>query len=615
MNNNNTRQKHAGGHGECLALALIYGFAVANVLKIKQATLDDGGYRIVSRIAGQSEALIGWLPRLHFYAADVLLLLGIVPILLVCMGRFVRPVILARVVLLLSLSLVGLSFVNMNALGITGKFFSVDQIAPMLTWVQERPETVLEYVSISALSKLGVVLALIVAVYRLRQSALFSSFTPAPAFLFAGACIANLLSTYAWTTDDLPSTPFHASAAIRMSEALLARDAVKISEEDLSRSAERLAYLCEPPAAPGHGATREGKRNFVLFIMETVPYELFASGQIANAGTFGELGKSGYKATRHYSTYPFTSYARFSIFTGLYPAYRLEKTLPVGTEHPYHSFFSVLADDGYDFKVFDPVTKRYEIDDWLVHQVGGQVVGADIDGGIKEKDDRVLRKMLEQIATAKKYGQPFVYAILPQITHGPWLPEGASKEALYEEGRSRLRQLDASLAAVVGALKKNGVYQDTVIVVTADHGLRTRKEAEFLKTGVLNEVSYHVPMLIHDPRMKKSVEIDEPTSHLDISPTLHCLYGSKPGRIDTQGRMITSKRPRTLYFGGAWYHGSDGMWDGSAFYSYNHQLNMLWKAEGFDFDEGLPLRDAAEFDRVAANIRRQGSLQEALLAR
>jgi hypothetical protein len=611
----NNDKRHANSRGEYLALAVIYCFSVANVLKIKQATLDDGGYRIVSRIAGQSEALIGWLPRLHFYAADVLLLLGIVPILLVCMGRFVRPVILARVVLLLSLSLVGLSFVNMNALGITGKFFSVDQIAPMLTWVQERPATVFEYVSISALAKLAVVLALIVAVYRLRQSALFSSFTPAPVLLFAGACIANLLSAYAWTTDDLPSTPFHASAAIRMSEALLARDAVKISEEDLSRSAERLAYSCEPPAAPGHGATREGKRNFVLFIMETVPYELFAGDQIANAGTFGELGKSGYKATRHYSTYPFTSYARFSIFTGLYPAYRLEKTLPLGTEHPYRSFFSVLADDGYDFKVFDPVTKRYEIDDWLVNQVGGQVLGPDIDGGIKEKDERVLGKMLEQIATAKKYGQPFVYAILPQITHGPWLPEGASKEALYEEGRRRLKQLDASLAAVVGALKKSGVYQDTVIVVTADHGLRTRKEAEFLKTGVLNEVSYHVPMLIHDPRMNKSVEIDVPTSHLDISPTLHCLYGSKPGRIDTQGRMITSKRPRTLYFGGAWYHGSDGMWDGSAFYSYNHQLNMLWKAEGFDFDEGLPLRDAAEFDRVAANIRRQGSLQEALLAR
>lgn len=611
----NINKVHADRHGEYLALAVIYGFSVANVLKIKQATLDDGGYRIVSRIAGQSEALIGWLPRLHFYAADVLLMLGVVPLMLVCMARFVRPVIFARVVLLLSLSLVGLSFVNMNALGITGKFFSVDQIAPMLTWVQERPETISEYVSISALSKLGLVLALIFAVYRLRQSSLFSSFTSAPVLLFTVACIANLLSAYAWKTDDLPNTPFHASAAIRMSEALLVKDTIKISQDDLNRSVERLAYACEKPDAPGRGAKHEGRRNFVLFIMETVPYELFIGDKIADTGTFGELGKSGYKATNHYSTYPFTSYARFSIFTGLYPAYRLEKTLPLGTEHPYRSFFSVLADDGYDFKVFDPVTKRYEIDDWLVHQVGGQVVGADIDGSIKEKDDRVLGKMLEQIATAKKYGQPFVYAILPQITHGPWLPEGASKEALYEEGRSRLRQLDASLAAVVGALKKSGAYQDTVIVVTADHGLRTRKEAGFLKTGVLNEVSYHVPMLIHDPRMNKSVEIDAPTSHLDISPTLHCLYGSKPGRIDTQGRMITSNRPRTLYFGGAWYHGSDGMWDGSAFYSYNHQLNMLWKAEAFDFDEGLPLRDAAEFDRIAALMQRQGSVQEALLAR
>jgi arylsulfatase A-like enzyme len=244
-------------------------------------------------------------------------------------------------------------------------------------------------------------------------------------------------------------------------------------------------------------------------------------------------------------------------------------------------------------------------------------VSADIDGSFKEKDARVLGKLLEQIGDAGKSGKPFVYAFLPQISHGPWLAPEASKEALFREGRERLGQLDASLAAIVDALKRNGLYENTVIVVTADHGLRTRKEAAFLKTTVLNEVSYHVPMLIHDPRMKQRVEITDLTSHLDISPTLHCLYGVRAAQIDTQGRAMTPvpSRPRMLYFGGAWYNGSDGLWDGHAFYSYNHQLNMLWKSGRFEFDESFPMRDERVVGQVAGLMQRQGSLQEALLGK
>jgi hypothetical protein len=611
----NYKNSSTSRKGEYFALALIYCFSVANVLKIKEITLSEGGYRIVSRIAGESEATIGWLPRLHFYSADIILLMGLIPVVLVGLARFVNPRVFARIVLLLSLGLVGLSFVNINALGITGKFFSVDQVAPILTWVQERPDTVFEYVSPSALSKLGAIIALIYTVYRFRKASLFSSFTPAPVLLFAVACVANMLSVYAWETDHIPDTRFHAAAAIQMSEALLADDTSRVSPDDMKRAAERLAYACEPPASRGKTAPASEKRNFLLFVMETVPYELFAGADAADTGTFHELEKSGYRSTQHFSTYPFTSYARFSIFTGLYPSYRLEKTLPLGAQHPYRSFFSALVGQGYDFKVFDPVTKRYEVDDWLVHQLQGQVVSADTDGNVKEKDGQVLQKLIEHIGHAERSGLPFVYAYLPQITHGPWLAPGASKEALYKEGRDRLRQLDASLAAIVGALKQNGMYENTVIVVTADHGLRTKKEAEFLKTSVLNEVSYHVPMLIHDPRMNKRVEIDGPTSHLDISPTLHCLYGAQSAQIDTQGRTMTAalSRPRMLHFGGAWYNGSEGLWDGSAFYSYNRQLNMLWKSASFDFDESMPLRDTRLVDEVGGIMQRQGSFQEALL--
>jgi hypothetical protein len=53
--------------------------------------------------------------------------------------------------------------------------------------------------------------------------------------------------------------------------------------------------------------------------------------------------------------------------------------------------------------------------------------------------------------------------------------------------------------------------------------------------------------------------------------------------------------------------------DGHAFYSYNYQLNMLWKSGRIEFDESFPTRDERVVGQVAGLVQRQGSLQEALL--
>jgi hypothetical protein len=55
--------------------------------------------------------------------------------------------------------------------------------------------------------------------------------------------------------------------------------------------------------------------------------------------------------------------------------------------------------------------------------------------------------------------------------------------------------------------------------------------------------------------------------------------------------------------------------DGHAFYSYNHQLNMLWKSGRIEFDESFPMRDERVVGQVAGLVQRQGSLQEALLGK
>lgn len=603
------RYKHAGHDA---VLAAIYAHALMAVMFIKHQVLGDGGYRIASRMLGHEPDAMGWLWHAHFHARDILLMVVAIPAVLLAVGWLAGRKVLSRVVLKVSLALTVLSFANLNALGATGKFLNADQFAPMVLWVMERPSSIFEYVSPSALAKLAVLLVLITGLYRIRHAQWVERTGASMALVAVAVAGAAVLALAAMRFDPHPRTVFHTPVLVQMAQNLVVTGAFEAVAQDGDEPVQSLAYACEANGAKSNTALK--RPNVLMFVMETMPYELYMAAR-DRLPAMVALEQSAYVGEQHFTTYPFTAYARFSIFTGLYPSYRLEKNLPLGQTRPYKSGFAALAADGYDFKVFDPVRKRYPIDDWVVQQVGGKVVGPDQDRTVAEQDQALLHNLREAIAGSARQGQPFLYSYLPQLSHGPWLPPGASKAMLYADGIARLQALDRSLAVIVEQLKQSGVYDNTVIIVTADHGLRTKKEADFLEPMVLNEVAYHVPMIMHDPGLQKTVRLSQVSSHIDLSPTVHCLYGLERTEIETQGvAWNAAPTARPVYLGGDWYQGSGGMLYQGTYYSYNRQLDMLWKSAQFKFDPGRPLASPAREQAALDRMNRQARLQERLLA-
>lgn len=602
-----------------LALVLVYAVALASVFFVKEKILEDGGYRIMGAVFGQDQASIGTAWKLSIFSADIALMLVAVPAVFALIRWTGGEKAFSRSVFLVSVALVSFSFVNVNSIGTIGKFLSADQISPMLTWVSERPQAVFEYISPGALAKFAVLLGMMAALYRLRGQLPFRRYGIGPAGVIACVAAAGGIALAARLADHHARTPYYTPVAVQMAEALLPSANASVAPSDARAAAPDLHYSCPPAQGGPKGVAATGRkpRNVILFIMETVPYDLYSAAEAQGLPAFSELEKSAFVNEHHYTTYPFTSYARFSIFTGLYPSYRLEKTLPLSFHRPYHSVFASLVGQGYDFRVFDPVQKRYPVDDWVVHQVGGEIVSTEISGDVEQKDEAVLDALVASIKQKAAAKQPFVYAYLPQLTHGPWLPPGDDRMiTLYDEGIRRLRLLDRSMGRIVAALRESGIYDDTVIVVTADHGLRTRKEAPFLKTAVLNDVSYHVPLVIHDPQLGKTIALKGMTSHIDISPTLYCLYARDKSGIDTQGVAMSAAGtpPRPIFFGGEWYNGSGGVWTKGTFYSFNRELNMVWKSDRFDFDENRPLVEGQAPHDIGLLLERQGARQERLLS-
>jgi len=96
--------------------------------------------------------------------------------------------------------------------------------------------------------------------------------------------------------------------------------------------------------------------------------------------------------------------------------------------------------------------------------------------------------------------------------------------------------VDQQLGVILKALRDAGRGDDTIVVVTADHGEEFGEHGgEFHGRTVYNEVM-HVPLLIHDPGAPAQV-VTTPVSLVDIAPTVLGLAGL-PAPAGMNGRSL-----------------------------------------------------------------------------
>ena len=79
----------------------------------------------------------------------------------------------------------------------------------------------------------------------------------------------------------------------------------------------------------------------------------------------------------------------------------------------------------------------------------------------------------------------------------------------------------SQLGRVMDTLIELGMWDDTVVVVTADHGEQLGDQGTIGKGGFF-ESSYHVPCIVRDPRHPEGhgSAVDVFTENIDILPTI-----------------------------------------------------------------------------------------------
>lgn len=121
-----------------------------------------------------------------------------------------------------------------------------------------------------------------------------------------------------------------------------------------------------------------------------------------------------------------------------------------------------------------------------------------------------------------------------QMRHAAAPTDEAEMRRLRAQYYGMISEVDAQLGRVWAELQRRGMWDDTLIVVTADHGEQLGDHGLIQKLGFF-EQSYHILGIVRDPRHPgvHGTVVEEFTENIDIFPTICDAIGvAVPAQCD-----------------------------------------------------------------------------------
>ncbi|MCC0643716.1 MULTISPECIES: sulfatase [unclassified Clostridioides] len=109
----------------------------------------------------------------------------------------------------------------------------------------------------------------------------------------------------------------------------------------------------------------------------------------------------------------------------------------------------------------------------------------------------------------------------------PEMPRALGKLTNFEDLRTfidgydiGIHYADYHVGKIIEKLKENGIYEDTAIIVTADHGENLGELAIYAEHATADKATTNIPMIIKWPGSRKGVEDKGLHYNLDLCPTV-----------------------------------------------------------------------------------------------
>jgi arylsulfatase A-like enzyme len=185
-------------------------------------------------------------------------------------------------------------------------------------------------------------------------------------------------------------------------------------------------------------------------------------------------------------------------------------------------------------------------------------------------------------------------------------------------GRTLMQLQDGWLEELADTIRSVGRVDRTVIVMTADHGVRTRAEDPALAIGRISDYTFRVPLLVYAPNtLTATTLITTPTSHIDLAPTLAALFGNAASAAAMQGVPLWQRSTQNrLYLLAAAYGGADGFVEDGRYCMRQALSGAVYCNDELEFgDRDQVPPGAADVARVTGVLASATRLQQKLVTR
>ena len=272
------------------------------------------------------------------------------------------------------------------------------------------------------------------------------------------------------------------------------------------------------------------KPNIFIFVIDSLRRDYLSTYNPAvsftpNIAAFARESDVAQNAFTHYTG---TGLSEPSIWTGALMAHQQYIT-PFA---PMNSLQKLL-----EFEHYRQFITRDEI---LTNILGPSKLITDLDAGRATMNCELCQSLgelegrIDEVAPA---GQPMFAYTQPQNIHvsvinrqGRSVPDGESYPGFDAAYASRVRIMDRCFGNFIQFLKSRGLYENSVVILTADHGDSLGEGGRWGHAYHITPEVVRVPLIVHLPTAEKSLRFDPSASTFltDLTPSLYYLLGHKP---------------------------------------------------------------------------------------
>lgn len=292
------------------------------------------------------------------------------------------------------------------------------------------------------------------------------------------------------------------------------------------------------PLKPIETTKVEKPLNIVFILIDSWNHRTFTQQCMPNTYSFM---KDAEFFSHHLSSSNGTRGGLFGLFTALSPYYW--KSFEYSSLRPV--FLDVLEKSKYKIQLYPSATlKSPPFDRVLFKQLKG--INTSTEGKTAyERDCNITNNFIKDLPVYIENKQPFFTLLFYDLPHAISLPKEKNTHfqpawdyadysklnnnidplPFYNLYRNCVYQVDSLVGAVLENLKKHNLLENTVVIITGDHGQEFNENHKnyWGHSGNYSQYQVQVPLIFYYPNVK-SRTYKHQTTHYDIIPTLMNMF-------------------------------------------------------------------------------------------